>query len=98
MAVITIVQLEHAINRARDRHPPIDGVLHASVRTLAEIYGRMIYAKAAIVELDGMPASIRDEVFRWLPPADAEPAEVEPIRACFYRPGDPGFEECEACQ
>lgn len=98
MTVITIVQLESAINRARDQHPPINCVLHWSVKVLAEIYGQMIGQKTSTLELDELPKSMRDEVLRWLVPVDVEPLAAETLQACFYRPGDPGFDSCEACQ
>jgi hypothetical protein len=100
MAVITIVQLELAINRARELHPPIDYVLHPSVSALAEVYGRMIYERTSLADLDTMPAAIRAEIMQWLGPAAAGsgPAEAESSQACYYRPGDPGCEACEACQ
>lgn len=98
MTVITIVQLESAINRARDQHPSINCVLHRSVKVLAEIYGQMIGQKSSTLELDELPRSIRDEVLRWLVPEDVEPLAAETLQACFYRPGDPDFDSCEACQ
>ncbi|MBZ2206549.1 DUF3717 domain-containing protein [Massilia soli] len=97
MTVITIVQLESAINRARDQHPPIDCVLHWSVKMLAEVYSQMIYQKASTLELDNLPNSIRDEVFLWIP-GDVEPFVAGTSQACSYRTGDPGFDSCEACQ
>jgi len=100
MAVITIVQLESALNRAQELHPSIDHALHSSVMAMAEVYGRMIYEKMTMADLDTTPTPIRDEVMRWLAPAvvEPEPAEVERPQVCYYRPGDPGFEACEACQ
>ena len=55
MTVITIVQLESAINRARDQHPSINCVLNWSVKVLAEIYGQMIGQKTLTLELDELP-------------------------------------------
>jgi hypothetical protein len=43
--LISIVQLESAINLARKHAPSLDYVLHPDVNALAEIYGRMIYQK-----------------------------------------------------
>jgi hypothetical protein len=43
--VITIAQLEDAINRARKQQPALDNVLQPDVNALAEIYGRMLDQK-----------------------------------------------------
>jgi hypothetical protein len=95
--LVTIVQLEAAINRAMQQHPALDYVLSPEVDALAEIYGRMIYQKKALADLDQVPALISAAVIRWLAPSEVVALElVQP--ACFYRPGDPRFESCEVCQ
>lgn len=89
--IITITQLETAINRLRESAPPVNYVLSADLRAVAEIYGGMIYAHAESIDLEQQPDALRQVVLKWLPPG------AEAIRACAYRTGDPGS-ECEACQ
>jgi hypothetical protein len=94
--VITIAQLEDAINRARKQQPALDNVLQPDVNALAEIYGRMLYQKTDLADLDRVPARVRQAVINWLPAAETDPAASP--QSCVYRPGDPDFESCESCQ
>lgn len=48
---IEVVQLEALINRLRDGQPSDAVALSAPLQVLAELYGRMIYAGQARVEL-----------------------------------------------
>lgn len=95
--LISIVQLESAINSACQEQPAIHYALQPDVRAMAEIYGRMIYQKVHIADLDLVPARLSQAVVRWLPLAEVAGLHLVQ-QACFYRPGDPEFDSCEACQ
>ena len=92
---ITIVQLESAINESRSVAPPVNGVLSADLRAMADLYGRMIYKKAATADLYAQSEHIRAAVLKWLQIVQERTTAPE---ACPYRPGDPAADSCEACQ
>jgi hypothetical protein len=94
MLMLTIAELEQAINRSIKAEPPQDGVLPPDLRAMAEVYGNMIYSKAHSVDVDQQPAHIQLAVRKWLPSSQA----VSPGSACTLQAGDPGIESCEACQ
>lgn len=89
--IVTITQLETAINRLREIAPPVNYVLSPDLRVMAEIYGGMIFAHAELIDLEQQPDALRQVVFKWLP------TRVEAPNVCTYRTGDPGA-DCEACQ
>lgn len=57
--LISIEELEATINKVRRLAPPIDGVLSPDLRTLAEIYGAMIFRRWKLVDLDQLDKSTR---------------------------------------
>jgi len=63
---ISIEELEATINHVRRVAPPVDGVLSPDLRTLAEVYGTMIYARAKSVDLDLLAEDIRPTAIRCL--------------------------------
>lgn len=88
--IITITELEAVINRAREVTPPVNYILSADLRALAEVYGRMIGEHAESIDLEKESDALR--LFRkWSPPAG------ETATACAYRASDSG-PDCEACQ
>lgn len=89
--IVTITQLETAINRHREIAPPANYVLSPGLRAMAEIYGRMIFAHAELIDLEQQPDALRQVVLKWLSPGAEAP------NVCTYRTGDPGA-DCEACQ
>lgn len=84
--IVTIMQVEAAINRARVAHPAVDHTLSPQVCVLAELYAS--HLRATTLDVDQLPECQRAELLRWL----------EPAPACAYRPGQDGFDACEACQ
>lgn len=91
--IITITQLEAAINHLREMEPPVDYVLSPDLRAMADMYARMIYSHAEAIDLEQQPDAVRQVVIKWL----SSGSEVTDASACAYRAGDPGS-DCEACQ
>lgn len=90
--LVSITQLESAINRLREKNaPPVNYILSPNLRAMAEVYGRMICEHAESIDLDKEPDALRQVVLKWLPPKGETPT------ACGYRIGDSG-PECEVCQ
>lgn len=89
--IVTITELETAINRLRESAPPVNYILSPDLRAMAEVYGRMICAHAESIDLEQQPDTLRQVFLKWLPPRGETPT------ACAYQTGDPGS-ECEACQ
>lgn len=86
MSTMSLLELEAVINRCAKAHPPIDYVLGSDLRTLAEVYGEMIYRHLAVLELADQSPKCREVIERWYQPKEA--------RACQL--GDKG--DCYACQ
>jgi hypothetical protein len=63
---VPIEELEATINKVRRMAPPVDGVLSPELRTLAELYGVMIYASERLIDLDQLSESTRLTVVRCL--------------------------------
>lgn len=89
--IVTITQLETAINRLREIAPPVNYVLSPDLRVMAEIYGRMIFAHAELIDVEQQLDAFRQVVLKWLPP------KAEAPNVCTYRTGDPEA-DCEASQ
>ncbi len=64
--VITITELERAINRARRHEPVAHGALTPDLRAMAELYGRMIFVHANTVDLELQAGHFKEAVSRWL--------------------------------
>ena len=62
---ITIVELDSAINESRSVAPPVNGVLSADLRAMADLYGRMIYEKVTTADLYAQSEHIRAAVLKW---------------------------------
>lgn len=63
---VAIEELEATINKVRRLAPPVNGVLSPELRTLAEIYGAMIYASERLIDLDRLSESTQLTVVRCL--------------------------------
>lgn len=68
MQVITIAQLEAAINAARQHSPARQSgqALPNDVNVLAEIYGELIYKGHRAFDLDSLNAAQQTALERWL--------------------------------
>lgn len=49
---LTISELEYAINRYKRERPFNDYILPIELRLMAELYGKMIYFRSAVYDLD----------------------------------------------
>lgn len=95
---IDIEQLELAINRLKKAQPVADYILPPDLRLMAEVYGAMIYSRQTHIDVEAQPADKRRVLLQWIP-APSGKEESNPAGAvCAMRPGDPGFDGCEACQ
>lgn len=63
--VINIKELEASINRCRAVQPAQDGVLSQPVRSLATVYGLMIWQRVQEIDTDALPGTVRDEYVRF---------------------------------
>ena len=86
MSTISIMELEATINRCAKARPPINYVLGPDLRTLAEVYGEMIYRHLAVLELAGQPPKRREIIERWYQPKEDRACQLD----------DKG--DCDACQ
>lgn len=64
--LITIVQLEAAINQANRIQPPVDYVVSPDVSAMAEVYGHMIMEKPSSIDVDQLPEHTRNAIIRHL--------------------------------
>lgn len=92
--IVRIDQIEQAINRCKQSHPPCDLSLPADVRMMASAYGQMIYEHARTVDIDTLAGDVAGLFRRWMEasaggretPATAYPAgapvEDGPAGAC----------------
>ncbi len=83
--VINLNQLEQAIVSCGKYHPPVNGELHPDMDALGEIWGRMLFQKEALADLDKVPALIRSVVLRWIEAGDVTTSVVVKP-ACFKSP------------
>jgi Protein of unknown function (DUF3717) len=67
MNVLTIGQLEQAINRARSAQPAhgIESALSPDVAALASLYGRMIFLRLEACPTDALEPREREAIARW---------------------------------
>ncbi|MEX5744535.1 DUF3717 domain-containing protein [Massilia sp. X63] len=75
---VPIEELEATINKVRRVAPPVNGVLSPELRTLAEIYGVMIYASERSIDLDRLSESTRLTVVRCLALAGTTNRPIKP--------------------
>lgn len=75
---VPIEELEATINKVRRVAPPVNGVLSPELRTLAEIYGVMIYASERLIDLDQLSESTRLTVVRCLALAGTANLPIQP--------------------
>jgi len=88
---IHITDIESAINYWRERAPSPDGVmLPAPTRALAEVYARMVYAHALLVDEALLPDAARAAWLQWY---DSTP-DTPCIAICSTSQGD---ESCKGC-
>lgn len=88
---IHITDIEAAINHWRQHRPSPDGVLLApETRALAEVYARMIHARAQEVSTAGFPAAAMQAWLAWY---DTQP-DTPCIAICSTSQGD---ETCKGC-
>lgn len=91
MAALHITDIEAAINYWRERQPARDGVLLSpQVRALAEVYARMVYARASLADERGFPA---EAMQAWLAWYDTTP-DTPCIAICSTSQGD---DLCKGC-
>ena len=91
MAAIHITDIEAAINHWRGRKPSEDGYsLSPELRTLAEVYGKLVYAHATDIEQTDLPAPA---LAAWLAWYDTTP-DTPCIAICSTSQGD---ETCKGC-
>lgn len=91
MAAIHITDIEAAINYWRARTPSADGCsLAPEVAALAEVYGQMVYDRAAEVDEAVMPDSA---LAAWMTWYDTTP-DTPCIAICSTSQGD---ETCKGC-
>lgn len=71
--MISLQQLEQAINRARAAHPASgkDARLHADVSLLGGVYGQMIYRRLKSMALDLFSPCELEAWHRWSSPHEA---------------------------
>lgn len=93
--IITIAQLETAINRASKIQPPANYVLSSDVSAMAEVYAIMIIEKPQGIDVDLLPDYKRIAIMKHL---QTVPTAEDAVAVCPLRPGDPGMDACEACQ
>lgn len=76
--IINMMQMEDAINRARQLDPPVDYVLSHDLSLMAEAYALMIYAGVAELDLAAIPEQQRIAIVQYLsvPPGEAEPGGI----------------------
>lgn len=65
MPIITMQQLETAINKCSKARPPVNYVLGPDLRALANIWGEMIYRHLGSIELSGQSQETREVIERW---------------------------------
>jgi hypothetical protein len=94
MKVLTMAELEGAINRSIRAAPPRNGVLPPDLRALADLYGNMIFDRALSVDIDLQPERIRLVVLKWL--STTPPRAQDDV--CPLPGRDPGIESYDACQ
>ncbi len=77
---VSIGELEAAINRARAAQPAAgpESSLTLEVATLAALYGRLIWERRDVVEVDALSDAERVALRLWLPPATRTGAGGEP--------------------
>lgn len=91
MPGIHITDIEAAINFWRRKQPSADGVtLSAEVRALAEVYGRMVFARQELADEQTFPANARAAWNAWY---DSTP-DAPCIAICSTSQGD---ELCKGC-
>ena len=91
MSCIHIADIEAAINHWRARAPSSDGVgLAPEIEALAEVYGRMVFARAEDVAPQQMPAAARAAWLAWYETTPDTPC----IAICSTSQGD---EWCKGC-
>jgi predicted Fe-S protein YdhL (DUF1289 family) len=82
---IHITDIESAINFWREREPSPDGVaLPVHTRALAEVYARMVYAHAVLVEEATLTATARSAWLDWY----ASTPDTPCIAICSTSQGD----------
>jgi hypothetical protein len=67
--VISFEQVQQATARCLQVHPAVDSVLPKESFVLAELLGRMIYARRDMIETASLPPATLDELRRWAAPA-----------------------------
>jgi len=91
MAAIHITDIEAAINHWRERAPSQDGYsLGPELRALAEVYGRMVYARASEWDEAALPD---DAHAAWMAWYDTTP-DTPCIAICSTSQGDA---QCKGC-
>ena len=91
MADLHITDIESAINWWRQRSPSPDGVSAcAEVRALAEVYGRLAYARQTACDEDAMPAAAQAAWLAWY----ASTPDAPCIAICSTSQGDA---VCKGC-
>jgi len=93
--ILTIQELEGAINRCKLAQPVSEGILPPDLRALATVYGRMIIEHLDSINVDAQGVVLRDALQRWCHPATHE---GDAARVCALRGADSAGGECEACQ
>lgn len=76
--IISMMQMEGAINRAKQLDPPVDYVLSHDLSVMAEAYALMIYAGVAELDLGAIPEQQRVAIVQYLcvPHGEAAPVGV----------------------
>lgn len=67
-ALLTISELENAINRFKRAHSLLDYTLPADLRLMATLYGRMIYQRLTSYDLALESTTTQQVVERWIEP------------------------------
>ena len=65
MSLITLEQVQYATARCLEAHPAMNAVLPQEAQVLAELLGRMIYARSKAVEAAGLSAPALADLRRW---------------------------------
>ncbi len=70
MRTVTIIELEQAINKARQAQPAegIESTLPRDVARLADVYGELIFSGHKAFDLDSLTPPSKESLIRWLSP------------------------------